>query len=132
MDPWSDWRVTLHRSGTVPKDFAISIIRTLRDHGHKAYLVGGCVRDLLLGREPADYDVATNATPDRVVGVFPGSLTVGAQFGVVIVTAEDAEVHVATFRSESSYSDGRRPDQVVFATTAEEDARRRDFTINAL
>jgi poly(A) polymerase len=115
-----------------PRALAESVCQRLAAVGYQAYLVGGCVRDLLLGREPADYDVATNATPDRVVDVFPDSLTVGAQFGVVIVTAEDAEVHVATFRSETSYSDGRRPDKVIFAASAEEDARRRDFTINAL
>jgi poly(A) polymerase len=67
------------------KDFAISIIRTLREHGHQAYLVGGCVRDLLLGRDPADYDVATDATPDEVMGIFPETYAVGAQFGVVLV-----------------------------------------------
>ena len=67
------------------KDFAISIVRTLRDRGHKAYLVGGCVRDLLLDREPADYDVTTDATPDEVIRVFPETYAVGAQFGVVLV-----------------------------------------------
>lgn len=114
------------------RELAESVCKRLNAAGYQAYLVGGCVRDLLLGRPPADYDVATNATPDRVEEVFPGSLTVGAQFGVVIVVEEGAEIHVATFRSEGSYSDGRRPDHVIFAATAEEDARRRDFTINAL
>ena len=67
------------------KPFAISVLRTLRDHGHQAYFVGGCVRDLLLGREPADYDVTTDATPDEVMGIFPETYAVGAQFGVVLV-----------------------------------------------
>src|SRR5271154_2782419 len=119
------------------REFAERICRTLRVAGHQAYLVGGCVRDILLEREPADYDVATDARPDRVQELFPHSLAVGAKFGVVVVT-EDSEsgaalqVEVATFRSDVSYSDGRHPDQVVYTDTPEEDARRRDFTINAL
>lgn len=94
--------------------------------------MGGCVRDLLLGREPADYDVSTDATPDRVQQLFPGSLAVGAQFGVIIVMQDSEQVEVATFRSDVGYSDGRHPDKVIFASTPEEDVRRRDFTINAL
>jgi poly(A) polymerase len=117
--------------------FAERICRTLRAAGHRAYLVGGCVRDILLEREPADYDVATDATPDRVQELFPHSLAVGAKFGVIVVTEDSesgvaAQVEVATFRSDVSYSDGRHPDQVVYTETPEEDARRRDFTINAL
>lgn len=113
------------------------VCRTLRDAGHQAYFVGGCVRDILLEREPADYDVATDATPDRVQQLFPHSLAVGAQFGVMIVTEDSAtgtslEVEVATFRSDIGYSDGRHPDRVVYAKSPEEDVRRRDFTINAL
>jgi poly(A) polymerase len=119
-----------------PRSLADHICERLRGAGYQAYLVGGCVRDLLLKRDPADYDVATDATPDRVVEIFPGSLTVGAKFGVVIVPDEapdkGAEVEVATFRSEAGYADGRHPDEVVFAKTPEEDVRRRDFTINAL
>ena len=75
------------------KDFAISIVRTLREHGHKAYLVGGCVRDLLLGREPADYDVTTDATPDEVMRIFPDTYAVGAQFGVVLVPLPEKTLH---------------------------------------
>ncbi|HXJ15912.1 MAG TPA: CCA tRNA nucleotidyltransferase, partial [Candidatus Polarisedimenticolia bacterium] len=95
------------------------------------------MRDILLGREPADYDVATDATPDRVQQLFPHSLAVGAQFGVIIVTedsgaAEPTQVEVATFRSDVGYADGRHPDRVVYATSAAEDVKRRDFTINAL
>ena len=122
------------------KDFAISVIRTLREHGHQAYLVGGCVRDLLLGREPADYDVATSATPDEVANIFPDSYAVGAQFGVILVPVpkssgneeQDQVIEVATFRSDIGYSDGRHPDQVRFTTVPEEDAGRRDFTINGM
>jgi poly(A) polymerase len=117
--------------------FAESICRTLRAASHQAYLVGGCVRDILLEREPADYDVATDATPDRVQQLFPHSLAVGAKFGVIVVTEDSesgvaAHVEVATFRSDVSYSDGRHPDQVVYSDSPEEDAKRRDFTINAL
>ena len=113
------------------------ICRTLRGAGHQAYLVGGCVRDILLNREPADYDVATDATPDRVQQLFPRSLAVGAQFGVIIVTgdsggSDSAQVEVATFRSDIGYSDGRHPDRVVYTTSPQEDVKRRDFTINAL
>jgi len=113
------------------------VCRTLRDAGHQAYFVGGCVRDILLGREPADYDVATDATPDRVQQLFPHSLAVGAQFGVIVVTENSAsgdplQVEVATFRSDIGYSDGRHPDRVIYARTPQEDVQRRDFTINAL
>jgi poly(A) polymerase len=117
------------------KSFAISIIRTLREHGHQAYLVGGCVRDLLLGRDPADYDVATDATPEEVMRIFPETYSVGAQFGVVLVpepSSNDATVEVATFRSDISYSDGRHPDEVRFTKDPREDVQRRDFTINGL
>src|SRR5271163_1430705 len=111
------------------KDFAISIIQTLRRQGFQAYLVGGCVRDLLLKREPADYDVATSATPAQVMEIFPDTYAVGAQFGVVLVPLPEGErvhgsgnlpsktqaVEVATFRSDLGYSDGRRPDEVRFS-----------------
>jgi poly(A) polymerase len=119
------------------REFAEQICRTLRTAGHQAYLVGGCVRDILLEREPADYDVATDATPERVQQLFPKSLAVGAKFGVVVVIDEpgfgDAvQVEVATFRSDVGYSDGRHPDEVVYTSSPEEDVKRRDFTINAL
>jgi len=117
---------------TNARDLADRICGTLRKAGHQAYLVGGCVRDILLKREPADYDVTTDATPDRVQQLFPGSLAVGAQFGVIIVTEGDAQVEVATFRSDIGYTDGRHPDRVEYTTSAEADVRRRDFTINAL
>jgi len=109
----------------------ISIIQKLRSAGHEALLAGGCVRDHLLGREPKDYDVATSATPQQVIALFPGALTVGAHFGVVIVRHSGEQIEVATFRTDGSYQDGRHPESVTFST-AEEDAQRRDFTVNAL
>ena len=143
------------------RELAENICQRLRGSGHQAYLVGGCVRDILLGREPADYDVSTDATPDRVLQLFPHSVAVGAQFGVIIVQEDDAvqedksgqeqgsvleghgipqdehqagkrQVEVATFRSDIGYSDGRHPDRVVYTCSAQEDVKRRDFTINAL
>ena len=120
---------------------AARLVRVLRDHGHSAYLVGGCVRDLLLGREPADYDVATSASPDEVMRVFPKTYAVGAQFGVVLVpvlnNGEDGSrdnyaIEVATYRSDGAYSDGRHPDRVEFSSEARLDVQRRDFTINGL
>ncbi|MBK8090930.1 MAG: CCA tRNA nucleotidyltransferase [Verrucomicrobiaceae bacterium] len=114
------------------REVAIQIIEKLHAAGHTALLAGGCVRDMLLGREAKDYDVATSARPEQVVALFPGSKTVGAHFGVVVVRAGKSDfVEVATFRSDGSYSDGRRPDSVVFSTP-EIDAQRRDFTINGL
>lgn len=114
------------------RELAERICRTLRTRAKQAYLVGGCVRDILLEREPADYDVATDATPEEVQRFFPDTLAVGAQFGVMIVTDGDAQVEVATFRSDLGYSDGRHPERVQFSNSAKEDVRRRDFTINAL
>jgi poly(A) polymerase len=114
---------------------ARNIALTLRSAGHEAYLAGGCVRDLLLGLEPKDYDVATSATPDAVLALFPEkkALTVGAHFGVVLVCEPDgASTEVATFRHDGSYSDGRRPDSVQFSTSPREDVLRRDFTINGM
>jgi poly(A) polymerase len=142
-------------------DAALRIVAELRASGHEAYLAGGCVRDLLLGREPKDYDVATSATPDVVLQMFPRTFAVGARFGVVLVatggeagSAIDAEsgnsesslsdvveaklappqvvTEVATFRSDGAYSDGRHPDGVRYTASAEEDVRRRDFTINGM
>ena len=116
------------------KKFAISIVHTLRQNRFQAYLVGGCVRDLLLGREPKDYDVATNATPQQVMRIFPETYAVGAQFGVVLVpdSSGSRTVEVATFRSDIGYSDGRHPDEVRFSQDAREDVLRRDFTINGM
>jgi poly(A) polymerase len=114
------------------RQVAYEIVRRLRQEGFLAYLVGGCVRDLVMGREPKDYDVSTNATPEQVVKLFPESLTVGVQFGVVIVPREAGNVEVATFRSDGRYADGRHPTEVRYAKTPQEDVRRRDFTLNGL
>jgi poly(A) polymerase len=140
------------------KQFAVSIVSTLREHGHQAYLCGGCVRDLLLCHEPADYDVTTDATPEQVMRIFPQTYAVGAQFGVVLIpipkdpqgkdddslaggevesipgfsAGKSGVVEVATFRSDVSYSDGRHPDAVRFSKDPREDVQRRDFTINGL
>ncbi len=115
-----------------PRELATHICRTLHAAGFQAYLVGGCVRDLLLGRDPQDYDVATDAHPARVQELFPSSVDVGARFGVILVVENNAEVEVATFRSDLGYSDGRHPDRVEYSCSPEEDVRRRDFTINGL
>jgi poly(A) polymerase len=116
---------------------ALAIARTLRLTGHQAFFAGGCVRDLLLGLTPKDYDVATSATPDQIVALFPKTFSVGAHFGVVLVCspqpdAPDTATEVATFRHDGAYSDGRRPDAVRFSTDPREDVQRRDFTINGL
>ena len=131
---------------------ALHVLRTLRSHNHEAYFVGGCVRDLLLGHEPDDYDITTNAHPEEVMKLFPRTEAVGAHFGVVLVLEDGAKrdwpdhspqhsdaatraantVEVATYRSDGDYSDGRRPDKVTYAKTAQEDVTRRDFTINGL
>src|SRR5947199_4800775 len=110
---------------------ATELVRRLRAAGHEAYLAGGCVRDRLLGREPLDYDIATSAPPETVQALFPRTVPVGAQFGVVLCSADGIPVEVATFRSDAAYVDGRRPSAVHFGS-AREDARPRDFTINAL
>ena len=107
---------------------AIEIAADLRSRGFQAWLVGGCVRDLILGREPKDYDISTDAKPEELLGLFPKAQLVGAQFGVVLVDG----VEIATFRSDHSYTDGRHPGQVVFETDPRQDVLRRDFTINAL
>jgi tRNA nucleotidyltransferase/poly(A) polymerase len=115
---------------------ARAVLRRLREEGHQAYLAGGCVRDLLLGRAPKDFDVATSATPDVVLDLFPRTFAVGAHFGVVLVSAEidglATLTEVATFRHDGAYSDGRHPDAVRYTLSAEEDVARRDFTINGL
>jgi poly(A) polymerase len=114
------------------KDLARFIVERLRAASHAAYFVGGCVRDLLLGREPKDFDVATSAEPDQLLRLFPRADRVGAHFGVVLVHHDGAHVEVATFRSDLEYLDGRHPEGVRFETDPREDAVRRDFTINAL
>jgi poly(A) polymerase len=125
------------------KQHALHVVRELRRHGFQSYLAGGCVRDMLLGSEPTDYDVTTDATPSEVMRIFPETYAVGAQFGVVLVpvpkdgrefepAAPPHPIEVATFRSDGIYSDGRHPDLVQYSKSPEQDVQRRDFTINGL
>lgn len=113
------------------EETAKSIVATLRGAGHEAFFAGGCVRDLLLGTKPVDFDIATSAPPAEVQRLFRRTVAVGAHFGVVVVLEEGCEFEVATFRADGEYLDGRRPESVTFSD-AEGDARRRDFTINGL
>lgn len=117
------------------RQFAVEVVERLRHAGFEALWAGGCVRDQLLGREPKDYDVATNATPQQIRDLFGHrrTIAVGAAFGVITVLGKRSAgpIEVATFRRDAAYSDGRHPDSVTFST-AEEDAQRRDFTINGL
>lgn len=115
-----------------PEELARHIVTKLKSRGHQAYFVGGCVRDLLLGGQPKDYDVATDARPDEITASFPHSGLVGAHFGVVLVREQRAQVEVATFRSDHAYLDGRHPAGVSFESDPRQDVLRRDFTINAL
>lgn len=111
---------------------AVTAAKTLRQHGHRAWLVGGCVRDLALGRTPGDADLCSDATPAAVQAAFAHTVPVGIEFGTVLVVLESGALEHTTYRTEGTYSDGRRPDQVCFGLELTEDARRRDFTINAL
>jgi len=115
---------------------ALAIVRSLRAAGHQAFFAGGCVRDLLLGLTPKDIDVATSATPDAVIALFPRTFSVGAHFGVVLVCStigdQELSTEVATFRHDGAYTDGRRPDAVRFSSDPREDVLRRDFTINGM
>ena len=118
-----------------PREFALLVVKRLREAGYEALWAGGCVRDQLLGLQPKDYDVATSATPDQVRHVFGRrkTLAIGAAFGVITVMGprQAGQIEVATFRQDAEYSDGRHPDSVTFSSP-EEDAKRRDFTINGL
>ena len=114
-----------------PRSAALAVVQRLRAAGFRAYFAGGCVRDELLGRTPSDYDVATDAVPEQITGLFDRTAEVGAHFGVVLVKVHREVIEVATFRADGSYSDSRRPDSVRFSTP-EDDAQRRDFTVNAL
>lgn len=113
------------------KQTAIEIVKTLQKHGYKAFFAGGCVRDMIMGKESEDYDIATSALPQDIINLFEKTIPVGVQFGVVIVVKDGHSFEVATFRTEGSYSDGRHPDYVAFSTP-EDDVKRRDFTINGL
>jgi poly(A) polymerase len=110
---------------------ALEIIRILKDAGHKAFLVGGCVRDMILGYKPKDYDIVTSAKPSQIVNLFIRTVKVGIQFGVVIVLMNGYEFDVATFRKDLDYKDGRHPEGVEFSNE-KEDVLRRDVTINGL
>ena len=123
-----EWEAVL---GTPQGRAATNIVERLKDAGHEAYFAGGCVRDMLLGRECHDIDIATSATPKEVSKIWPDSKFAGEAFGVSRVRDGGEEFEIATFRTESGYADGRHPDEVKFST-AEKDAERRDFTINAM
>ncbi len=113
------------------RERAIAIVKRLRENGHESYLAGGCVRDMLLGKTPQDYDITTNARPDDIARVFPQTIPVGAQFGVMLVVLDGEPFEVATFRHDGPYLDGRHPSHVRYGTM-EEDIQRRDFTINGM
>jgi poly(A) polymerase len=113
------------------REAALAIVKRLREHGHQAFWAGGCVRDMLIGRTPKDYDVATDARPRRVGELFRATREVGVQFGVVLVRVRGFWTEVATFRTDLAYEDGRRPSGVVFGT-ARQDSERRDFTVNGM
>ncbi len=119
------------KPSTKKKSLALQIVLKLKEKGYEAYWVGGCVRDLLLKKTPKDFDIATNATPKIVARLFSKTVPVGAQFGVMLVVKDGLSFEVATFRADKGYQDGRRPTGVLF-TNAQEDALRRDFTVNGL
>ncbi len=118
-------------TNAAPRDTAIEIVRRLNAAGFQAFWVGGCVRDFLLGREPDDFDIATDARPEQIETLFKKTIAVGRKFGVMVVVENKQQFQVAAFRAEAEYRDGRRPERVVFAS-AEADALRRDFTVNGL
>ena len=111
---------------------ALTVLKQLNKAGHEAFLVGGCVRDIILGLSPHDWDVTTHATPQQVMSIFPKTVLVGVSFGVVTVVIEDFQIQVSTYRSDGAYSDNRRPDSVTFTPSAADDVKRRDFTMNGL
>lgn len=115
------------------REQAQSILKTIEGWGYRAYLVGGCVRDLLLGREPEDWDIASAARPEQIMEIFgAAAFPTGLKHGTVTVKAADGAYEITTFRTDGSYSDGRHPDAVKFAKTIDEDLARRDLTINAM
>jgi len=114
------------------KDLALKVAKQLRDNGFQAYYAGGCVRDTITNLEPADYDIATDATPDIVMKIFKKTIPIGAHFGVILVLEEGIPFEITTFRSDGKYVDGRHPETVKFSKNPKDDVRRRDFTINGL
>ncbi|MBE7042907.1 MAG: CCA tRNA nucleotidyltransferase [Ruminococcaceae bacterium] len=115
-----------------PAPWGAEVLRTLQNAGFLAYAVGGCVRDCLLGRQPMDWDIATSALPQQIMSLFSRTVATGLKHGTVTVLIDSKPVEVTTFRKEGAYSDCRRPDEVIYTDLPEEDAARRDFTINAL
>ena len=115
-----------------PPEYALRIIERLNTHGYAAYLVGGCVRDILMGRTPDDYDICTAALPEQTLAIFPDALTVGIKHGTVTVRCDGGDCEVTTFRTDGDYTDHRRPDSVRFVDELELDLSRRDFTVNAM
>ena len=115
----------------IPADLA-DLSRIFTDRGHSVYLVGGAVRDYFLGKEPGDWDIASDATPNEVMGLFNRVIPTGIEHGTVTIVFRGRMIECTTFRTEQGYSDGRRPDEVRYATTIEEDLSRRDFTMNAV
>lgn len=113
------------------RDKAVAIVKRLRERGHESYLAGGCVRDMLLGKPPQDYDITTNAKPGAIAEIFPETVPVGAQFGVMLVVLDGEPFEVASFRHDGPYLDGRHPSEVRYGTL-KEDILRRDFTINGM
>lgn len=114
------------------KTLAIDITKILKNHGFMAYFAGGCVRDAIMNIEPVDYDIATDASPDKVMELFPKTFPVGVQYGVVLVIKDGIQFEVTTFRKDGRYVNGRHPESVSFSKTPAEDVKRRDFTINGL
>ncbi|NLC04057.1 MAG: CCA tRNA nucleotidyltransferase, partial [Tissierellia bacterium] len=115
-------------------DYVLRIIKKLENHGYEAFLVGGCLRDIMLGKEPTDFDITTNALPDNIEEMFSDFRTVniGKEFGTIIVVQEEGNIEITTYRIESEYRDGRRPSKVLFSNNIIEDLSRRDFTINSM
>lgn len=112
--------------------YALDVLNRLEEHGHQAWFAGGCVRDLLMGKEPKDYDIASSAAPNQVQAIFEKTVPTGEKHGTITVLSEGKPVEVTTFRKESGYSDHRHPDAVSFVSDVQEDLSRRDFTINAM
>src|SRR3990172_6545256 len=106
------------------------MVERLRASGHKAFLVGGCVRDTVMGSPPKEYDITTSASPEEIMRIFSNTVPIGASFGVILILEGEYKFEVATFRQDESYSDGRHPDRVIYTSSERDDVTRRDFTIN--
>ena len=116
---------------SIPKH-ASDIIKTLSSHGYEAFVVGGCVRDSILGKEPADWDITTSALPEQVKALFPRTIDTGLKHGTVTIMMDKIGYEVTTYRIDGTYEDHRRPNDVTFTSSLREDLMRRDFTINAM